>query len=264
MPAILDDPTAASARGGAATCDAELLSLVIPVFNEKDSLEPLIAEIAEVASTNRLRIEVIFVDDGSTDGTGARLAAAAARDPRVRIVTHGTNRGVGAAMRSGFSVATGDVVVAYDADRTYPAADAARLVAAVGAGADVAAATPFAPGGRVRTTFFRGVLSRGASLAYRLVVGRRAAGVRTFTGGFRAYRRTLVASTPFESDGFASTAEVLCLLLLRGAKVVEVPSTLTARTEGVSKMRVGRTILGHLRVLARVANVRLGAKMTSP
>jgi hypothetical protein len=154
--------------------------------------------------------------------------------------------------------------VAYDADRTYPAADAARLVAAVAGGADVATATPFAPGGAVQTTFLRGLLSRAASFAYRLVVGPRAGGVRTFTGGFRAYRRELVATTPFRSDGFASTAELLCLLLLRGARVVEVASTLRARTEGVSKMRVGRAILGHLRVLAQVANVRLGGKMTAP
>jgi hypothetical protein len=88
--------------------------------------------------------------------------------------------------------------------------------------------------------------------------------VRTFTGGFRAYRGALVGATGFRSDGFASTAELLCRLLLAGARVVEVPSTLTARTEGRSKMRVGRTILGHLRVLAHVADVRLGAKVTRP
>lgn len=235
------------------------VSFVIPCYQEAAALDAGVEALLALSAD-----ELVFVDDGSTDGTASRLAAAAERDPRVRVVTHARNRGVGAAMRSGFAAATGDVVVAYDADRTYPAADAARLVAAVRAGADVAAATPFAPGGVVKTTFLRGLLSRGASLAYRLVVGPRAGAVRTFTGGFRAYRRDLVAATPFRSDGFASTAELLCLLLLRGAKVVEVPSTLTARTEGVSKMRVGRTILGHLRVIARVANVRLGGKMTSP
>jgi dolichol-phosphate mannosyltransferase len=235
------------------------VSFVIPCYQEAAALDAGLASLLALTAD-----ELVFVDDGSTDGTAARLAAAAARDPRVRVVTHARNRGVGAAMRSGFAAATGDVVVAYDADRTYPAADAARLVAAVRAGADVATATPFAPGGVVRTTFLRGLLSRGASFAYRLAVGPRAGDVRTFTGGFRAYRRAVVATTPFRSDGFASTAELLCLLLLGGAKVVEVPSTLSARTEGVSKMRVGRTILGHVRVLARVANARLGGKMTSP
>src|SRR5437868_11189659 len=89
----------------------------------------------------------VFVDDGSTDGTADRLAAAASRDPRVTVVTHARNRGVGAAVRTGIAAARGDVVVTYDADRTYPAADAARLVAAVAAGADVATASPFVAGG---------------------------------------------------------------------------------------------------------------------
>ena len=235
------------------------VSFVIPCHQEAAALDAGLPALLALPAD-----ELVFVDDGSTDGTAARLGAAAARDPRVRVVTHATNRGVGAAMRSGFAAARGDVVVAYDADRTYPAADAARLVEAVLAGADVAAATPFASGGRVETTPLRGVLSRGASLAYRLALGRRAGQVRTFTGGFRAYRRELLAATPFRSDGFASTAELLCLLLLGGARVVEVASTLSARTEGVSKLRIGRAILGHLRVLARVANVRLGGRMTAP
>src|SRR5262245_26298570 len=108
-------------------------SFVIPCYQEADALDAGLDELLRLPGD-----ELVFVDDGSTDGTGERLAAAARRDPRVRVVTHEKNRGVGAAMRTGFASATGDVVVAYDADRTYPAADAERLVAAVEAGADVA------------------------------------------------------------------------------------------------------------------------------
>lgn len=228
-------------------------SAVIPCFEEglalAAGLDALLALPAD---------EIVFVDDGSTDETAPRLKDVAARDRRVRVITHATNRGVGAAMRSGFAATTGDVVFAYDADRTYPPGDAALLVAAVRGGADVATATPFGEGGRLQATFLRSLLSRGASLAYRCAVGPRARGVRTFTAGFRAYRGDLVRGTPFRSDGFASTAELLCRLMLAGARVVEVPSTLSARTEGRSKMRVGRTVLGHLRVLAHVVDVRLG------
>lgn len=235
------------------------VSFVIPCYDEAAALDAGLDELVALPGD-----EIVFVDDGSRDGTAARLEAARRADPRVRVVTHPTNRGVGAAMRSGFAAATGEIVVAYDADRTYPATDAARLIRQVVAGADVATATPFGEGAALRTTLWRGALSRGASLAYRLAVGSRARGVRTFTAGFRAYRRDRLASAPFRSDGFSSTAEILCRLLLSGAKVVEVPSTLSVRTEGVSKMRVGRTIVGHLRVLAHVLDARLGRRMTSP
>ena len=234
-------------------------TFVIPCYQEADALAAGLGALRALPAD-----EIVFVDDGSTDGTGARLAGAAAADPRVRVVTHARNQGVGAAMRTGFRAATGDVVVAYDADRTYPGADAARLIAAVRGGADVATATPFAPGAEIRATWFRRLLSRAASFAYRLAVGSRARGVRTFTAGFRAYRGDVVRGLAFRSDGFASTAEILCLLVLRGARVVEVPSTLTARTEGRSKLRVLPTILGHLRVIARVIDVRLGASVTPP
>lgn len=234
-------------------------TFVIPCYQEADALAAGLVELEALPAD-----QFVFVDDGSTDATAEWLARAARSNPRTLIVTHPGNRGVGAAMRSGFHASTGDIVVAYDADRTYPAADAARLIEAVREGADVATATPFAPGAELRTTWFRGLLSRGASFAYRLAVGSRAQGVRTFTAGFRAYRGDLVRGLRFRSDGFASTAEILCLLLLNGARVVEVPSTLTARTEGRSKMRVFRTILGHLRVLTRVLDVRLGAKVTGP
>lgn len=227
-------------------------SWVIPCFQEADALDAGLPALLALPGE-----EIVFVDDGSTDGTAERLARAAALDPRVRVVTHARNRGVGAAMRSGFAASTGDVVVAYDADRTYPAADAQRLVEAVEGGADVAAATPFAEGGAVDAGPFRTLLSRTASAAYRLALGRRAGSVRTFTGGFRAYRGALVRGLRFQSDGFPATAEILGLLCLGGARVVEVPSVLSTRTEGRSKMRVVRAALGHLRVLFRLLDRRI-------
>lgn len=224
---------------------------VVPCYEEADALDAGLASLLALPGD-----EWVFVDDGSRDGTADRLRAAAERDDRVRIVTHARNRGVGAAMRSGFLASTGDVVVAYDADRTYPAADAERLVAAVAAGADVATASPFAVGGAVQASAWRRFLSRAAAGAYRLVLGRRARGVSTFTCGFRAYRGDLARALDFESDGFPATAEILARLLLKGATVVEVPSVLSTRTEGRSKMRALSVACGHVGVLLRLLLAR--------
>jgi glycosyltransferase involved in cell wall biosynthesis len=97
--------------------EAKTLSLVIPVFNEKESLEPLLAEIEEVARALPDRtVETIFVDDGSRDGSWDVIAALAAKNPRVRGLRFQRNFGKAAALNAGFRNATGDIVMTLDAD----------------------------------------------------------------------------------------------------------------------------------------------------
>ncbi len=202
--------------------------------------------------------EIVLVDDGSTDGTPAALKALAAGDPRVRIETHSGNRGVGAAMRTGIRASGGDIVVVYDVDRTYPLADANKLIREVRDGADVATATPYGiEGAWENVPWFRRFLSGGAAWAYRVVLGRRAKGISCLTCAFRAYRGEQARALHFKSDGFPAAAEMLGRLLLSGARVVEVPSALSARTEGQSKMRVVRATFGHLGNLFRLLGARL-------
>ncbi len=230
------------------------VSFVIPCYQEEESLADFAEHLAQVPGD-----EIVFVDDGSRDGTAAALAELASRDERVRIETHERNRGVGAAMRTGFDAARGDIVVVYDVDRTYPLDDARKLIDAVANGAcDVASATPFAHGGGLeRVPVFRRLLSRGAVCAYRVVLAGRTQGMTTYTCAFRAYRASQLETLRFASDGFPAAAEIIGRLLLRRARVVEVPSTLRARTEGSSKMRVGRTLLGHLWNCARLLWIRV-------
>jgi len=237
------------------------VSFVIPAYQEEAAVAAFRPLLADLPAS-----EILFVDDGSTDGTAVALAALAEVDPRVRIVSHATNQGVGAAMRTGLAAATGEVLVVYDVDRTYPIADAAALIAAVdpGAegGADIATATPFGPdgGGLEDVPAARSFLSRAAATAYRVVLGRRAGGLSVFTCAFRAYRRETAHRLVWHSDGFPAAAEMLGRALLAGAHVVERPSRLGRRTEGTSKMRVLPTTLGHLGVLARLLGVRLTAR----
>ncbi len=229
------------------------VSFVIPAYQEEEAaaaFRPLLGEIAAD--------EILFVDDGSTDDTPAALARLAQADPRVRVLRHTTNRGVGAAMRTGLRAATGDVLVVYDVDRTYPLADAATLVTAVAEGADIATATPLgAEGGLEGVPAGRAFLSRAAATAYRIVLGRRARGLSVFTCAFRAYRAQTAQALVWRSDGFPAAAEMLGRALLAGARIAERPSRLGRRTEGTSKMRVLPTTWGHLGVLLRLLGARL-------
>ncbi|MDJ0523440.1 MAG: glycosyltransferase family 2 protein [Planctomycetota bacterium] len=229
------------------------VSFVIPCYQEEDALAALRPYLAQIDAQ-----EIVFVDDGSTDRTAAALADIAEHDARVRIETHERNRGVGAAQRTGMRAATGDVIVVYDADRTYPLEDAAKLIAALEGDVAIATATPFAGGGGLEDVpAGRSFLSKAAVWCYRRVLGRRARGISVFTCAFRAYRGELARTLEWRSDGFPAAGEILGRALLAGVRVAEVPSTLRRRTEGQSKMRVVRTSLGHLGVLWRLLIARL-------
>jgi len=226
------------------------LSLVVACFEEEEALPRLFGEIERLRALcepRGLTLEAVLVDDGSSDATPRLLAAWREGGAGRRVETHPANRGFGAAMRTGFSAARGRTVVCYDADATYPIEDALVLVDAL-EGADVAGASPFAEGGEVATTPLRGLMSRAVAGLYRLA-HRRDADLTVYTCAFRAYRAEALSGVEWEADDFLAAAELLSVLLARGARVVERPSKLTARIHGQSKMKVGRTALRHLRLL---------------
>jgi dolichol-phosphate mannosyltransferase len=117
--------------------DAGLLSLVIPVYNEQDSLKALFAEIAEVAKGLDVRVEVIFVDDGSTDRSWEIVRELAAGDDRVRGIRFRRNFGKAAALQAGFGAARGAIVMTLDADLQDDPHEIPNFLAAVRGGLDV-------------------------------------------------------------------------------------------------------------------------------
>lgn len=109
--------------------DRLFLSVVIPVYDEEDSLEPLHRELDAALTGIAGGFEVILVDDGSRDGSLARLRAIAARDPRVRVVALDANHGQSAAFDAGFQRVRGEVTATLDADLQNDPADIPRLLA---------------------------------------------------------------------------------------------------------------------------------------
>lgn len=114
-----------------------LVSLVIPVLNEHESLAALHAEIAEVAAANGLRVEIIFVDDGSSDGSWKVIEKLAAADPRVRGIRFRRNFGKAAALAAGFKSASGTSILTLDADLQDDPHEIPRFLEALREGRDV-------------------------------------------------------------------------------------------------------------------------------
>src|SRR5947208_3499128 len=113
------------------------LSMVIPLFNEQSTIEELYRRLTAVLTTVGRTYEIIFVDDGSSDGTYVGLSTIGARDPAVRLVKLARNYGQTAALVAGFDRAKGDVIVAMDGDLQHAPEDLPRLLEKLDEGYDV-------------------------------------------------------------------------------------------------------------------------------
>jgi polysaccharide deacetylase family protein (PEP-CTERM system associated) len=251
---------AASARVEPGAAQRLPVSVVVPCHNEADSLGYLANTLRSVeeALGQRYAFQFLFVDDGSTDGTWDALERLFGGRTNCRLLRHDANRGVAAAILTGLRAAPSEVVCSIDCDCTYDPHQLAQLIPLLAPGVDLVTASPYHPRGVVRNVpRWRLALSRGASFLYRRVLGD---GLATHTSCFRVYRRDALASLELEEGGFLGVAEMLGRLELRGARVVEHPATLEVRVLGRSKMKVLAAILGHLRLLARLARLRLSGR----
>ncbi len=230
---------------------ASLISVVIPIYNEETGVHFLAERLLSVRQLWPDRpVEFVFVDDGSADKTAAVLAEVFGKDPLNRIAVHERNKGVGAAFRTGFGIAKGDIICTIDADCSYGPENLKLLVDALEREqADISVASPYHPEGKVDgVPGWRLLLSKGCSRLYQIIAPVR---LYTYTSIFRAYRRPVVDALEFDENGFVSAAEILIRAARLGFKIVEVPMTLHARKIGTSKMKVLRTIRQHLNMMSR-------------
>jgi dolichol-phosphate mannosyltransferase len=244
------------------------LSIVIPCFNEEDGIEKLRDEFLPVAMELAAMqpVEVIFVDDGSRDKTWQLLnetfgSMADAPNLTFKFERHDVNRGLGAAVRTGFAASTGDIVVTTDSDGTYKFSSLPTLLGYLKPGVDIVTASPYHPdGGMEGVPAYRLLLSQGASLLYRIVLTGSGAKVHTYTALYRAYRRQVIEDVQFESNGFLAGTELMVKAMLAGYQVAEYPAMLYSRQHGASKAKLARTIRAHLRFQWKVLLHRLKIK----
>ncbi len=116
---------------------SEMISVIIPVCNERDNLEPLLVRLAHTLDSIGGNYEIVFVDDGSTDGSGAYLQARAQENPRIKLIEFRRNFGQTAAMAAGFDFAQGQIIIALDADLQNDPADIPSILMKLDEGFDV-------------------------------------------------------------------------------------------------------------------------------
>lgn len=246
------------------------LSVIIPCYNEVDNVMKLHDELLPVirkllvngwtsASEQFDSAEMLFVDDGSRDGTSTKLKECFGGESSSRLsfqfLKHETNAGLGAAIRTGFAHASGDILLTVDSDGTYKFSGIPELLNRLTPGVDIVTASPYHPdGGVIGVPGYRLFFSKGSSLLYRLLVDPK---VHTYTALFRAYRARVVRQVSFASNDFLGGTELLVKAMLSGFHTVEYPAVLHKRMYGVSKARIASTVRSHLKFMGWVLLQRL-------
>jgi dolichol-phosphate mannosyltransferase len=224
------------------------LSVILPCYNEAACVGLWERELFPALAGLAVPCEVIAVNDGSDDGTGAALRELAGKRPAFKTLAHGRNRGLGAALRTGFAAAAGDWIATLDADLTFhPSQIRALLDRQKASGADLVAGSPFlTKSGAAQVPWPRRLPSLMVNALYRSLCGPQ---LTAYTPIFRLYRAAALLGLMLKSEGFTINAEIAARFLAAGLAVAEAPVVLTRRREGNSKLNAFRE-LGHHSQLA--------------
>jgi glycosyltransferase involved in cell wall biosynthesis len=211
-------------------------SIVIPAFNEAGSIAPLVAGLRLAAPW----LEILVIDDGSSDGTGERAAAAGAR-----VIRHPYNKGNGAAVKTGIRHAAGTFVLIVDADGQHRPDDAARLVAHLDA-------YDLVVGARSSRTQAGGMRRMGNGVLNRIASYLTQQPIPDLTSGFRAARRDcLLEFLHLLPNGFSTPTTTTLAFMKAGYSVRFEPIDAAVR-QGVSKIRLGSDGVLFLVILLKV------------
>ena len=228
--------------------------VIIPTYNEIENVEDIISA---VLSQNE-DFNVLIVDDGSPDGTGAKVKELMSTNDRIHILEREGKLGLGTAYLAGFGFGLSrdfEYIFEMDADFSHPPKDLNNLYAACKDGADVAIGSRYTKGGGVKNwSNYRLFLSRGASLYVRMITFMP---VMDPTAGFKCYRRRVLETidlNKINSVGYAFQIEMKYAAFQNGFKIVEVPIIFADRIKGTSKMDgsiISEAIVGVLNMKLR-------------
>ena len=205
------------------------LSIIIPAYNEAGTIAALVRRVQAV-DLGPIEKEIIVVNDGSTDGTDQVLKGLSA----IRHISHERNAGKGAAVSTGLQAATGDIVLIQDADLEYDPDDYPAVIRPIVEGRSDAVMgsrfilyKPKFLGTRRSPYLSHYIGNMLVTTVTNLLYGRH---FTDYEGCYKAFRRTVVTATPITAKGFEFDNELVCKLMRKGTRIVEVPIRYSPRT----------------------------------
>lgn len=198
------------------------LTVLIPVYNEIHTIE----EILKRVKAQELADEILLVDDGSTDGTREILKGMDGDGP-VRVIMHDKNRGKGAAVRTGFNHARGDVILIQDADLEYDPRDYPILLKPIQEGlAEVVYGSRFLGGPRGTSMYWHMVANKLLTFMTNILYDTILSDMET---GYKVFRRSVIEGMPLHARRFEFEPEFTAKILKRKYRIYEVPISFAPR-----------------------------------
>jgi len=230
-------------------------SIIIPTFNERENVEILIDRIVSVEEKSKLVLEIIIVDDNSSDGTVEVVKELMRKYSNIKLLRRPKKMGLGSAYKDGFKLSTKPIIVTMDADLSHDPKLLPNLIRPIWEGyADIVLGSRYIKGGAIEGwPLIRKIISRGANTLAKLMLR---LNVKDVTTGYRAYRRSVFNQIVKLSKRchFDFQVEVLYLAKKFGWRVTEIPIVFKNRERGKSKFNVSEI----LKFTWTLLNLRLG------
>jgi glycosyltransferase involved in cell wall biosynthesis len=232
------------------------LSFVLPMYNEKDNIETAVSEALRVGALMTSDLEIVVVDDASTDGSGALLDRLADRHPRVRPIHHPVNRKLGGALKTGFAATRKEWILYVDSDLPIRMDDALHAM-------PLALSAPIVIGWRKSRaeSWRRALMSWAYNRLVRIAFG---LSVRDVNFAFKLFRRSLYERILLTSEGSFIDAELLLEARRQGARIAEIGMDYCPRVAGQSKLAGLGVILKILLELFRYRVETYGISHANP
>jgi len=231
------------------------IAIVIPTYNESENVRKLIDGIFKIDK----RINMVFVDDNSPDGTGEILDRISIKNREIHVIHRKGKLGIGSAHIAGFKYSVknlnADLIFSMDADLSHNPKYIPDFIKKIEKGYDVVVGSRYVPGGGVNWELHRRIMSRGANLISKIFLGLK---INDITTGYRCYRIKVLEKLNLDgikSNGFSFLEEMLYLCKINGFKIGETPIFFVERQKGKSKLNYKEVIKFFLTIF----RLRFGA-----
>lgn len=237
-----------------------MISIVIPLYNEAENAALYPVKLFPVAESIIRKYsetcEFVLVDDGSRDNTLDVLNTLKQTQKNVVVIPHGVNKGMGAAVKTGFLHSSGNLIITMDSDLTYRPEDIDKLLSAYKkTGADCISASPYHEKDLASeiTSPFRLFVSKSVNFLYMILLRD---DITCVSAIFRLYKKEALSGLTFESNNFEINAEIISKLILSGKTVEEIGVKLYVREYGESKLNVKKETINNLKILFKIFKSR--------